>query len=531
MTEDLSLKIENIQKDFAELNNLFELGIIANQASDLSDFVNKISAFISSSLNVEDVFFFLPEGEIFSVLNGKVFIELSDNNDGFWKLLQDGELISFVNASGETLYKSFIESNGLKKINTRYLKGFNRDESLIGICSVGAKPDGTALNAQEIEYLNKIFVYVEPILYKFIKRDEEQTELRKLYKTLHNVSILYNISQAMNFIDDLKRLLNTILDKALETIDAEKGSLMLYDYSDNVLKVKVVYGLADKKIEKDINTGVIECSQIRAGEGIAGTVFANKKSIVSNLGQNDPRFKMLKSTNTNLKSLLCVPLIAKGEAIGVVNISNKKNNQLFNKQDLEFMEALANQAAIAIDNAKLYELATKDGLTKLYTHRHFFRMLDTELKRCARYNHVMSVLMMDIDNFKSINDAYGHAVGDKVLREVANVIAGTIRKIDMPARYGGEEFAVILPETKGKDATIIAHRLRRKIEAINLELNDGTIVKITVSMGIAAYPEAAEDELTLMDFADKALYESKHNGKNCVHLYEDSKFIFIENKE
>lgn len=530
MTDELSLKIENIQKDFSELNKLFELGIIANQASDLADFVDKISHFISNSLNVEDVFFFLPEGEIFSVINGKIFIELTDNNDGFWKLLQDGELISFVSSSGEQLYKSFIESNGLKKINTHYLKGFNKDDNLIGICSVGEKTDGSHLSVQECEYLNKIFSYVEPILYKFIKRDEEQSELRKLYKTLHNVSILYNISQAMNFIDDLKRLLNTILDKALETIDAEKGSLMLYDYSDNVLQVKVVYGLPDKKTEEDINTGVIECSKIRAGEGIAGTVFANKKSIVSNLGQNDPRFKMLKSSNTNVKSLLCVPLIAKGEAIGVVNISNKKNNQLFNKQDLEFMEALANQAAIAIDNAKLYELATKDGLTRLYTHRHFFRMLDTEIKRASRYNHVMSVLMMDIDNFKSINDNYGHAVGDKVLREVAGIIAKTIRKIDMPARYGGEEFAIILPETKGMDATIIAHRLRRKIEALNLTLTDGTVINVTVSMGIAAYPNAADDEITLMDYADKALYESKHNGKNCVHLYEDEKYIFIENK-
>ena len=139
----------------SKINNLFELGIIANQASDLSDFVEKISAFISSSLNVGDVFFFLPEGEIFSVLNGKVFIELSDNNDGFWKLLQEGELISFISSSGETLYKSFIESNGLKKINTHYLKGFNKDEALIGICSVGAKEDGSALNSHGESHYHK----------------------------------------------------------------------------------------------------------------------------------------------------------------------------------------------------------------------------------------------------------------------------------------------------------------------------------------------------------------------------------------
>lgn len=531
MAEEISYKIENIQKNFAELNSLFELGIIANQSTDLADFIDKVSEFISSVLGINDVFFFLPEGEIFTVVNGSIFIELSDNNDGFWKLLQDGELIRFVSSTGETLYKSFIESNGLKKIDTHYLKGFNKDGTLIGVCSVGAKANDEHLSEAECLYLNKILNYIEPILYKFIKIDNEQAELKKLYKTLHNVSILYNISQAMNFIDDLKRLLNIILDKALETIDAEKGSLMLYDYADNVLQVKVVYGLPDKKVEEDINSGVIECAKIRAGEGIAGSVFSTKKSVISNLGQNDPRFKNFKASTINVNSLLCVPLIAKGEAIGVVNITNKKNNRLFNKQDLEFMEALANQAAIAIDNAKLYELATKDGLTKLYTHRHFFTLLDTELKRASRYNHFMSVVMMDIDNFKSINDTYGHAVGDKVLREVAGIIAKTVRKIDMPARYGGEEFAIILPETKGEDATIIAHRLRRKVEELRITLNDGTEVKVTVSVGLASYPDVQEDEIALMDYADKALYQSKHNGKNCVHLYQNSEYLFIENRE
>lgn len=528
MTNDLSHKIEVIQKNFAELNNMFELSIISNQSTGITDFISKISDFIHNVIGVEDVLFFLPEGEIFTVINGSTFIELSDNNDGFWNLLKSGELIKLTGANGETLYKSFIESNGLKKIDAHYLRGFIGDNGLIGICSIGAKSEDMHLNEEEFSYLVKILNYIEPILYKFIKLANEREELKKLYKTLHNVSILYNISQAMNFIDDLKRLLNTILDKALETVEAEKGSLMLYDFAENVLQVKVVYGLADKKAEEEINSGLVECAKIRAGEGIAGTVFANKKSVISNLGQNDPRFKNFKASTANVNSLLCVPLVAKGEAIGVVNISNKKNNRLFNKQDLEFMEALANQAAIAIDNAKLYELATKDGLTKLYTHRHFFTLLDTELRRASRYNHVLSVIMMDIDDFKLVNDTYGHAVGDKVLREVANIIRTTVRKIDMPARYGGEEFAVILPETNGLDATVIAHRLRKKVENLEIKLDDGTLVKITISLGVASFPDGPDNELALMDFADKALYESKHNGKNCLHIYQDNKFTCIK---
>ena len=105
--------------------------------------------------------------------------------------------------------------------------------------------------------------------------------MRSLYKTLHNISILYSISQAVNFIDDLKRLLQVILSKALETLQAERGSLMLYEYADNSLRVKVVNGLENKQVENDINNGLIECSAINAGEGIAGNVFANKKAIIT----------------------------------------------------------------------------------------------------------------------------------------------------------------------------------------------------------------------------------------------------------
>ena len=528
MTEDINNKINNIEKNFLQLNNLFELSILANQSTSLQDFIEKVSEMISVALGVEDVYFFMPEGEIYTVVNGTTFIELADSHDGFWKLLQDGELIRFVSSTGETLYSSFIESHGLKKIRTHYLRGFSRDGALIGICSVGSKPDDVHLTDDECEFMNKIFNYVEPILYKFIKREEQEREMKKVYKTLHNVSILYNLSQAMNFIDDLKRLLSTILDKALETVNAEKGSLMLYDFSENVLQVKVVYGLADKKAEEEINSGLVECTKIQAGEGIAGSVFSTKKSVISNLGQNDPRFKEYQSAVNNVDSLLCVPLIAKGEAIGVINISNKKNKQLFNKQDLEFMEALANQAAIAIDNAKLYELATKDGLTKLYTHRHFSTLLDTELKRASRYNHVMSVLMMDIDDFKQVNDKYGHALGDRVLREVASVLHKTLRKIDMPARYGGEEFAVILPETGSQGATIIAQRLRERVEQMEIHTNDGEKVDITISIGIASFPDVEASEEIIMEYADKALYQSKHKGKNCVHLYQDGDFVYVE---
>ena len=519
MEQNLSNKISVLQKNFYELNNLFELSLIANQAYDLNDLLKGFSQFLCNNLNISDVEFFIQhENSYISAINknNKVH-EFECAQEGIWKLLVEEDILNVRSENGEIAYKSFWEKYGLDE-NINYMKAFKKDTHLpFCICALSSKNDKTEYNESDINFLNKAFNYIEPTLLKLLKYKHEQEEMRSLYKTLHNISILYSLSQAVNFIDDLKRLLKVILSKALETLQAEKGSLMLYEYADNSLKVKVVDGLDNKQTENDINNGIIECSNIKINEGIAGNVFSSKKPIITNLGQNDPRFVQKGSLN-NVSSLLCVPLVVKGEAIGVINITNKKNDKLFNKQDLEFMEALANQAAIAIDNAKLYELATKDGLTKLYIYRHFYLLLENEIKRCARYNHVMTLVIMDIDDFKSVNDSHGHLVGDQTLRELAGVITNTIRKIDIAARYGGEEFALILPETSMNDAKIIVKRLKENISKIKVETKEGTVTP-TVSMGLADFPSCAKDEKTLIELADIALYTAKNTGKNRIYEY------------
>lgn len=521
--ENLSDKISTLQKNFYDLNSLFELSIISTQADSIEDLIGKVSEFITQSLNIDSVRFFINHERVYYMVASPnaaehEYFQFENDDEGFWEVLNKNEFIKVADDNGKPIYKSFWEKYELENLNCSYLKLFQKDSIPYFIAAIGNKTDSTDFTKEELTYLNKVFNYVGPILIKYIKRRNQENDLKKLQKSLHNISILYNISQAVNFIDDLKRLLRVILNKALETIDAEKGSLMLYNFAENILQTKVVYGLADKNLETEINNGLVECSKIKVGEGIAGTVFVEKKSIISNLGQNDPRF-INNGQELNVNSLLCVPLIAKGEPIGVINITNKLNGKLFNKQDLEFIEALANQAAIAIDNAKLYELATKDGLTKLYIYRHFYTLLENEIKRSSRYNHEMTLLMMDIDNFKSVNDTYGHPVGDQVLREIASCISQTIRKIDIASRYGGEEFTVILPETNINDSKIIAERIRKNISKIKINVKDNINICPTVSIGMSEYPSCALDEQTLIELADVALYNAKNNGKNCICEY------------
>ena len=514
-------KLSIIENSLVELSKMFEVSAISSNAVSLEDLISKLSDFLAGLIETNNITFFVQDRNFFKnvptnqIPYGEKYFEYE--NSAFFSSLKEDDIIKIEDSEGHKLYQGFFEQIGINNLNITHMKVlFNRSEHApVCFCFMG---DENNKIEENIKFLNRVFEYMEPVLIKLMSEGQQNKKIEDLQQSLYNVSILYNVSQAVNFIDDLKRLLQVILSKAIDILDAEKGSLMLYDYSSNTLQVKVVYGLDDKRVEEDINQGLIQCSKIKVGEGIAGTVFLERKAIITNLGINDPRFVM-KQSGANVQSLLCVPLITKGEAIGVINISNKKNNALFNQKDLDFMSSLANQAAIAIDNAKLYELATKDGLTKLYINRHFMTLLDNEVRRCARYKHNMSLIMLDIDDFKQINDNYGHLMGDQILREVANCINTTVRKIDIAARYGGEEFVILLPETTKEGASIIAERLRRNIENIEVQSSGNAVVKTTVSMGISQFMEDADNAKDLIDFADKALYHSKKTGKNLVSVY------------
>ncbi len=512
-----------LENDVHHLSMMFKISTIANQIDDVYELLEKLKEHCSKMINSEDITFYLLEKQYFKCMSSDItrnneFFEYEEGNAPFWELLHSKKLIKVNEEFNQNIFKNFLGANKLTGLDPTHLRVFFNNQAPVCFCFI-RENSSNPIDDSTYRNLNFIFDYIEPIIVKLQKKIKKDEEIAQLQKSLHNISILYNISQAVNFIDDLKRLLQVIMQKALGTLDAEKGSIMLYDYADNALQVRIVSGLQDKKLEDAINNGGVQCAKIGVGEGIAGTVFLEKKPIITNLGSADPRF-IVKEVLSNTNSLLCVPLIVKGEVIGVINITNKKNNKLFNQKDLEFITSLANQVAIAIDNAKLYEFATKDGMTKLYIYRHFITLLENEIRRCQRYNRNMSLIMMDIDNFKRINDTYGHLTGDAILKNFASVLQETIRTIDVPARYGGEEFVVILPETNKNDAVAIAERIRKNIEKIVVKVGNNDEISPTVSVGIAQYATDGQEAKELINAADTALYFSKHNGKNMTAIYE-----------
>jgi len=196
----------------------------------------------------------------------------------------------------------------------------------------------------------------------------------------------------------------------------------------------------------------------------------------------------------------------------------------FDESDLKTLQTLADQLAVAMENARLYEgtqqLAITDGLTGLYNLRYFYETLEKEIQRSERYHRSVSLIILDIDDFKTYNDLYGHLAGDDLLIELAQLMSKMTRQTDTLARYGGEEFVIILPETEPESAKSLAERLLEEVREYRFSIQDGQIIgQITISLGVATYPHHADTTKALVDAADTALLRAKRAGKNRISVY------------
>jgi diguanylate cyclase (GGDEF)-like protein len=220
-------------------------------------------------------------------------------------------------------------------------------------------------------------------------------------------------------------------------------------------------------------------------------------------------------------SFLGLPMIVQDRVIGIFAITSQRPGA-FDQQHLEFLRMLGSQAAVSIADAKLHDevnrLATTDGLTGVANHRRFQERLNDEFERQAREAGRFTLIMIDVDHFKKINDRFGHPAGDRVLSQIAAVLVKTVRKIDVVARYGGEEFAVILLNSGPKESLQLAERIRKAVEGLSLMIN-GEPLKITISLGMAVYPDDAPDRQTLIERSDRALYTAKNGGRNRTCVY------------
>jgi diguanylate cyclase (GGDEF)-like protein len=217
-----------------------------------------------------------------------------------------------------------------------------------------------------------------------------------------------------------------------------------------------------------------------------------------------------------LGALKILPLAAGDRILGTL-VAGARRKASLDEDALRMLEVIALQAGQAVLRAQLFDqterLATTDGLTGLLNHRAFQARADEALAQARRYDRACALLLTDVDHFKAVNDTYGHPIGDLVLKGVAQILREKARDTDLVARYGGEEFAVIMPETDGKGALVIAERIREAVQAKVFQTEVG-LLQVTISVGIAAAPANGGQKQELIDLADQCLYFAKRNGRN-----------------
>ncbi|HPZ09938.1 MAG TPA: sensor domain-containing diguanylate cyclase, partial [Candidatus Eremiobacteraeota bacterium] len=253
------------------------------------------------------------------------------------------------------------------------------------------------------------------------------------------------------------------------------------------------------------------------GESIVAEVIKKKGSILLNDAHKFQKEKIIPKMKY-VRSVMVVPCLFQKDAIGSIYVG-QQGIASFRDDDLRLLSILANQAALAIKNAQLHEnvaqLAITDSLSGLYTHGYFQESLDQEFKKAFKNNKPLSVMILDIDFFKIVNDNFGHPQGDALLKQVGGLIKSVTRDNDIICRYGGDEFTVTCINTNRTEAILIAERIRQAVEEYDF-IAGNKVVKVTISGGVASYPEDCDAKKDLVVIADETLYEAKKGGRNRI---------------
>lgn len=327
------------------------------------------------------------------------------------------------------------------------------------------------------------------------------------------LNALNQIAIAITSLLSLQDILNEIMRCGIVLTGAKASCIAFYDQTTALFTQWVTQGLSEHFVGKlSFSPG-----------GLADEAFTSGSYILSN-DHPETRHKLSRLAREEyLRCFICLPLTSRDRRLGVIYFY-RTDRDTFTPTEIELLTTFASLAAQAIEKARLYdqvqEQARTDALTGLNNHGEFQRQLKEEEERSRRYNRSFSLLMLDIDHFKTVNDSYGHQAGDEVLRALAARLREQNRPVDHAARYGGEEFVVILPETTNDGAFTSAERLRAAVADSAVTVTDGRTIPVTISIGVATFPADAGSGTALIAAADAALYAAKQGGRNRVVRYE-----------
>ncbi|MFH1823909.1 MAG: diguanylate cyclase [Candidatus Firestonebacteria bacterium] len=337
---------------------------------------------------------------------------------------------------------------------------------------------------------------------------------RVVYRNKYDYqNILRNTSKTLVTMLDSEELLNYLTTTVANVVGVRKVCVLLEKTPGN-FSIHSSFGL-----EKDI----VKNYSIEVKNGIVGWMKKKKDVFVKEEQERDlpeEEFKTIYKDLEKIGANVSIPLFYKERLLGIATLDSKISGKIYNPVDIDILNTIASQTTIALENARLYNESITDGLTGLHNHKYFIFRLNEEVERARRYKLPLSLLMIDVDHFKNVNDKFGHLAGDMVLRKMGKIIKESTRTIDIPSRYGGEEFAILLLHAKLEGAKVMAYKLNKIIAATEFLIEEKSIpIKITVSIGINSLSEHKKDRETTLDFlklADIALYKAKENGRNRV---------------
>jgi diguanylate cyclase (GGDEF)-like protein len=326
--------------------------------------------------------------------------------------------------------------------------------------------------------------------------------------------ILSTLSEQM----DVERTLAAIKKVIRKNFPAQQYSLLLLDDGGGELVLRSHFGLSRQSARQ---------TRYALNGTIFSEAFKRRRHIyLPDLRNAAALHGLPPGTSQPRGAWLSLPLIAEsGRIVGVANLLRRRAGG-FAAKEIELLRKIAGQIGQVIDTITVYQhtrdLSFTDELTKVFNRRYFNQRFEREMQRAQRYGRALSLIMLDIDHFKTFNDSHGHLWGDAVLKQVAQILDESLRKADILARFGGEEFVILLPEINKEHGRQVAEKLRRAIERTDFpKAATQPLGRLTVSLGLAAFPEDAQEAEALLDHADQALYLAKSRGRNQTGVYEE----------
>ncbi|HUU12659.1 MAG TPA: diguanylate cyclase [Terriglobia bacterium] len=344
---------------------------------------------------------------------------------------------------------------------------------------------------------------------------DNKEEIVELKRQIERLSLFHEVGKALASTLDLQKILQTVMEKISDFLQPDTWSLLMLDEATQELYFEIAIGAGAHKL-KDV--------RLKLGEGIAGWVAQHGDPVLIEDVKRDPRFsrRFDELTQMDTRSVVCVPIRGREKILGVIELVNCLGRESFRREDIPILKSLADYAAIALENARyvqrIHELTITDDCTALYNARHLNFVLDAEIYRSTRYNYEFSVIFLDLDHFKQINDTRGHLVGSKLLWMIGDIIKGHLRLIDYAFRYGGDEFVVLLPQTAKKNSLMVVRRLKDLLNSKVFFTDEGLNIKVTASFGVASFPNDGRTRKELLRMADEAMYLVKNTTRNGIAM-------------